>query len=77
MAVAQLLENAQSSGVDLVLDTSAVENAMMLDAIERMSLDGMAGRTPTKPIGKLVRNNFFLNILELIIIYCLYVLCIK
>lgn len=54
LAVSQLLENAQTSGVDLQLDTSAVENAMLLDAVERMSLDNM-GRTPSKAIGKLVR----------------------
>ena len=53
LAVSQLLGNAQSSGVDLVLDTSSVENAMLLEAVERMSLDHMGGRTPGK-VGKLV-----------------------
>lgn len=52
LAVSQLLGNAQDVGAELRLDTSAVENAMMLDAVERMSLDGM-GRTPSKAIGKL------------------------
>ena len=53
LAVSQLLESAQTSGVDIQLDTSAVENAMLLDAIERMNLDAMT-RSANKPIGKLV-----------------------
>ena len=38
----------------LVVSSDNLENAMMLDAVERISLDGMAGRTPSKAIGKLV-----------------------
>ena len=55
LAVGQLLESAQTAGVELQLDTAAVENAMLLDAIERMNLEAMAGRGPSKPLGKLVR----------------------
>lgn len=62
--MAQLLENAQSSGIELNLDTAAIENSMLLDAIEKMSLDAMAGRTPSKPIGKLVGCFFIFSLFE-------------
>lgn len=56
LAVSQLLNNAQAQGVDLVLETASIENAALLDKIERMSLDAPTGRTPVKPLGKLVRK---------------------
>lgn len=53
LVIGQLLESAQSSGVELQINTATIENAMVLDAIERMSLDSV-GRTPMKAAGKLV-----------------------
>jgi len=68
LAVAQLLENAQTNGLELNLDTAAIENSMMLDAIEKMSLDGLAGRTPSKQIGKLVSC----VVVWLLVLLCMY-----
>lgn len=62
LAVSQLLNSAQSSGVELVLETASIENAALLDKIERMSLDSMAGRSPVKPLGKLVSYNLVFSI---------------
>ena len=53
LAVGQLLTNAQNQGIELELDTHVVEDAMLLEAVERMSLDNMVGRSPGK-MGKLV-----------------------
>lgn len=41
LALNQLLENAQDKHVDLVLETARVENARLLEEVERMSLDAI------------------------------------
>lgn len=53
LAVSQLLENAQERGVDLVLETAAVENQVLLEAVEKMSLDAMP-KTAKRGVGELV-----------------------
>jgi len=52
LSVSQLLESAQEKGTELELETSAVENVSLLDAIEKMSLDAIP-RTKAKGMGKL------------------------
>lgn len=77
LAVSQLLTSAQASGIDLQLETATIENAALLDKIERMSLDAMTGRTPTKPLGKLVCHNLIelssALFATLLYFYCVYV----
>lgn len=46
LAVSQLLERAQENGFNLVLETAAVENQVILEAIEKMNLDAL----PKKPM---------------------------
>ena len=41
LALNQLLESAQDKQVDLVLETAKVENARLLEEVERMSLDAI------------------------------------
>ena len=41
LALNQLLESAQDKDVDLTLDTSKVENARLLEEVEKMSLDAI------------------------------------
>ena len=41
LALNQLLESAQDRQVDLVLETAKVENARLLEEVERMSLDAI------------------------------------
>lgn len=41
LALNQLLENAQDKGIELELETSALENQGVLEAVEKMSLDAM------------------------------------
>jgi hypothetical protein len=52
LSVSQLLESAQDKGCELELETSAVENVALLDAIERMSLDAIV-KPRTRGIGQL------------------------
>lgn len=41
LALNQLLESSQDKGVELELETSALENQSVLEAVEKMSLDAM------------------------------------
>ena len=45
LAVSQLLESAQDKGVELELETSALENEALLKEVDKMTLDAL----PTKP----------------------------
>ena len=41
LSVAQLLEVAQDKGIELEIETSAIENVALLEAVERMNLDAI------------------------------------
>lgn len=41
LALNQLLESSQDKGIELELETSALENQSVLEAVEKMSLDAM------------------------------------
>jgi len=41
LAVNQLLANSQEKGVELTLETAPLENAALLEAVDKMSLDAM------------------------------------
>jgi hypothetical protein len=41
LSVAQLLEVAQDKGIELEIETSAIENIALLEAVERMNLDSI------------------------------------
>ena len=41
LTLAQLLEEAQDKGVDIDLDTSSSENQVLLDSVEKMSLEAL------------------------------------
>lgn len=41
LAVHQLLEKAQAKGVEVDLETATLENARLLEAVEKMSMDAM------------------------------------
>jgi hypothetical protein len=41
LTVAQLLEVAQDKGIELEVETSAIENVQLLEAVERMNLDSI------------------------------------
>ena len=41
LSIAQLLEQGQENGVELDLETAAVENAVLLEAVDRMNLDAI------------------------------------
>jgi len=55
LSVSQLLENAQEKGTSINLETSAVENQQLLEAVEKMSLDAIP-KTQAKKLGHLVSN---------------------
>ena len=57
LSVSQLLENAQEKGVSINLETSAVENQQLLEAVEKMSLDAIP-KTQAKKLGQLVSSFF-------------------
>lgn len=52
LSVSQLLDSAQEKGCELELETAAVENVALLDAIERMSLESIP-KSRTRGIGQL------------------------
>jgi len=54
LSVCQLLESAQDKGTVLSLETSAVENQQLLEAVEKMSLDALP-KTQAVKAGMLVR----------------------
>jgi hypothetical protein len=41
LSIAQILEQGQDKGVELELETAAVENASLLEAVDRMNLDAI------------------------------------
>ena len=41
LTIAQLLEEAQDKGIDIELDTSSSENQVLLDSVEKMSLEAL------------------------------------
>ena len=41
LSIAQLLEQGQDKGVELEIETAAVENAALLEAVDRMNLDAI------------------------------------
>ena len=41
LTIAQLLEEAQDKGIDIELDTSSSENQILLDSVEKMSLEAL------------------------------------
>jgi hypothetical protein len=41
LALDQLLQSAQDKGVELILETAKVENARLLEEVEKMSLDAI------------------------------------
>lgn len=53
LALNQLLESSQDKGVELELETSALENQSVLEAVEKMSLDAMpkGGRRAVNLVG--------------------------
>lgn len=53
LSVSQLLESAQEKGAAINLETSAVENQQLLEAVEKMSLDAIP-KTNAKKMGALV-----------------------
>jgi hypothetical protein len=53
LVVTQLLESAELRGVQLELDTAAVENQALLDAIDKI---GLAGPVVKARAGELVGN---------------------
>jgi hypothetical protein len=53
LSVCQLLESAQDKGTVLSLETSAVENQQLLEAVEKMSLDALP-KTQAVKAGMLV-----------------------
>jgi hypothetical protein len=55
LSVSQLLENAQEKGISINLETAAVENQQLLEAVEKMSLDAIP-KTQAKKLGHLVSN---------------------
>eukprot|EP00605_Chrysophyceae_sp_TOSAG23-4_P000033 GSChrysophyteH1.ASY1.ANO1.34.1 assembled CDS len=52
LSVSQLLESAQERGTQLELETAAVENVSLLEAVEKMSLEAIP-RTGGAKLGKL------------------------
>jgi hypothetical protein len=57
LTVSQLLEGAQTQGLDLTLETGAIENQALLDAVEKMSLEAMP-KSLRRGVDKLVRKCF-------------------
>ena len=41
LTLSQLLENAQDKGIDLELEVSEAENQVLLDSIEKLSLESI------------------------------------
>lgn len=54
LSMSQLLESAQEKGVSISLETGAVENQQLLEAVEKMNLDAIP-KTQAKKMGQLVR----------------------
>lgn len=54
LSMSQLLESAQEKGVAISLETGAVENQQLLEAVEKMNLDAIP-KTQAKKMGQLVR----------------------
>ena len=55
LTLSQLLENAQDKGIDLELEVSEAENQVLLDSIEKLSLESIP-KTMRRGIDALVIN---------------------
>lgn len=58
LTLAQLLESAQDKGLELDLEVSSAENQVLLDSIEKMSLEALP-KSVRRGIDELVKLKFF------------------
>lgn len=70
LALNQLLESSQDKGVELELETSALENQSVLEAVEKMSLDAMpkGGRRAVNLVWLLGCSSVFKRLLLLLLL---------
>ena len=70
LALNQLLESSQDKGIELELETSALENQSVLEAVEKMSLDAMpkGGRRAVNLVWPLGCSSIFERLLLLLLL---------